>query len=524
MRTVNRVVLNSVSLYINMTATLFVTLLGTRFVLQAMGNVEYGAYILVANLVAMFSFLNVAMSVSTQRFISYAIGENNIEKIKEVFYNNVIIHIVIAVVLVILMFTLGLYIINNLLDIPANLMQDVKVVLLCMIAGMVFMVLSVPYEGAMNAHEDIVVIAGINIVESFVKLFSSICLLFISDNKMIVYSFLIMLSSMLAFYLKRTYSSKKYEETVFVWHRVKDYKLIKDIIKFASWNIVGASSSLAKYQGVAFLLNRFFGLVTNAAYGLSQQMNGFLLFFANSAVRPMRPQIVKSEAAGMHKQMVAFAYTTTKFTFLLLCMLVIPIYINLPFVLELWLVNIPQDTIVFCRGFLVLTLVGQLSIGYQLGLESCARINKLQIIVGLMHLLPLIAGYFFYRAGYSPVAIMWCLLVEEIFCFFARMIIARIDADMSISQFVKTLLIPCILSVSASLFITIFIAESQLLVEQGRVVRFITTFFVNAISISLLGYHISMTVAERESIKGVIKSFEKKIRRLGSSRKDKYNN
>lgn len=519
MRTVNRVVLNSMSLYINMTATLFVTLLGTRFVLQAMGNVEYGAYILVANLVAMFSFLNVAMSVSTQRFISYAIGENNIEKIKEVFYNNVIIHIVIAVVMAILMSSLGLYIINNLLDIPKYLMGDVKLVLLCMIIGMVFMVLSVPYEGAMNAHEDIVVIAAINIIESFVKLFSSICLLFIDDNKMIVYAFLILLSSMLAFFLKRTYSSKKYEETVFVWHKVKDYKLIKEIIKFASWNIVGASSSLAKYQGVAFLLNRFFGLVTNAAYGLSQQMNGFLLFFANSAVRPMRPQIVKSEAAGMHKKMVAFAYTTTKFTFLLLCILVIPIYINLPFVLELWLVNIPRDTIVFCRGFLILTLIGQLSIGYQLGLESCARINKLQIIVGMMHILPLIAGYLFYRAGYPPVAIMWCLLIEETICFFARMIIARIDADMPISQFVKTLLIPCVLVVFVAFLVTNYIGGLDLIVQQGRIARFVTTFFVNAIFLSLLGYYVGMTAPERENVKGIIKSFETKIRHLRSSKK-----
>lgn len=520
MRTVNRVVLNSMSLYVNMAVTLFVTLLGTRFVLQAMGSEEYGAYILVANLVAMFSFLNVAMTVATQRFLSYAIGENNIDKIKEVFYNNVVIHIVIAALLVIFMSVLGFYMINNLLDIPEYLLTDVKLVLLFMITGVVFLVISVPYEGAMNAHEDIVVIASINIIEAVVKLFASIFLLFINDNKMVVYAFLIMLSSVLSFYLKRSYSCRKYEETVFTWHKIKDYKLIKEILKFASWNMVGACSSLAKYQGVAFIINRFFGLVTNAAYGLSQQMNGFLLFFANSTLRPMRPQIVKSEAAGMHNKMVSFAYTTTKFTFLLLALLVIPIYINLPFVLEVWLVDAPQDTIVFCRGFLLLTLIGQLSVGYQLGLESCARINKLQIIVGTMHILPLIAGYLFYQAGYPPVAIVWCLLIEEVLCFFARMIIARIDATMSISQFVKTLFVPCLLSVVLSFTVT-YLADSELLAEQSRIARFITTFFINAISLSLLGYYVCMTAAERESIKGIIKSFERKIRHPKSFNKVK---
>ena len=141
------------------------------------------------------------------------------------------------------------------------------------------------------------------------------------------------------------------------------------------------------------MLNKFFGLVTNAAYGVAQQLNGFLLFFANSSVRPMRPIIIKSEGAGNHEQMIRLTHTVSKVTFLMLSVAIVPLYVNMPYILELWLSEVPDGALHFCRGFLLIVLIGQLSVGLQIALESKGRIKRLQIVVGLMHAVPLFVAY-----------------------------------------------------------------------------------------------------------------------------------
>lgn len=511
MRTANRVVLNSVALYVNMVVSIFVTLLVTRLVLLALGSVEYGAYVLVANMVAMFSFVNVAMSVATQRFMSYAIGENEQSKINEAFYNNVITHISIAVLSAFLLLTLGWCAVEFWLDIPANLHTDVVAVLFFVVAGAVFTILSVPYDGLMNAREDIVAIAAINILDSVIKLLASVAIMFVEENKLIVYAALVMLSSFVTFYKKRGFCIKHYDEATFKWHRIEDRGYLSRMVKFAGWNLIGAACSLAKYQGVAVLLNRFFGLVTNAAYGLSQQLNGFLLFFANSSLRPLRPLIVKNEASGRHGHMVKFAFMASKFTFLLLCVVVIPIYVNLPMILDLWLVKVPEGTIEFCKCFLLVTLINQLSMGQQIGLESCGRIKMQQLIVGFMHLMPLLAGYIFFHLGYPVTYIVYCIIAEEIVCLVARVLIARVNADMPVLQYLFELLLPCVVVALLSFYIADVVGDRVFLVSQTRTARLAVTVLLNCATMATVGYFVCMTSYEKACVKGIISSIKKKV-------------
>ena len=186
MRAASRVALNSVALYTNMIVSMGAALLGTRFVLQALGSTEYGDYALIANIVAMFSFINVAMSVATQRYISFAIGSGEAGRVKEVFYNNVVIHICIASILAIFLVAVGIPAIEYWLDIPREIHGVALVVLLCMIIGVVFIVVSVPYEGIMNANEDIVVIAGINIVDALFKFLAAVVVLQLKEMFMLM--------------------------------------------------------------------------------------------------------------------------------------------------------------------------------------------------------------------------------------------------------------------------------------------------------------------------------------------------
>lgn len=512
MRTANRVAMNSIALYANMVITMGVSLLATRFVLQALGSTEYGAYALIANIVAMFSFINVAMAVATQRYISYAMGTGDVENVKEVFYNNIIIHICVAALLAVIIFVAGVPAVECWLKIPPEMRTEALIVLLCMVINIVFIVISVPYEGLMNAKEDIVVIAGINIADAVFKFLASVVVLCINNCQLVIYAMLVMCSGIMVFLLKKGYCRKHYEEAVFEWHDVQNGSLVKSMVGFAGWNLIGAGCSLARYQGAAILLNKFFGLAANAAYGVAQQLNGFLLFFANSAVRPMRPQIVKHEAAGFHKQMIKLASTTSKFSFILLCFVIIPLYINMPYVLDVWLVEIPEGVLEFCRGFLLIVLVGQLSVGLQIALESVGQIKLQQIIVGLMHLLPLPVAYVLFEMGYSPDVIMYCIIAEELICLLLRVLIARIDANVPIEPYARDVIMPCVL-LAVFTFLSVgyfdcFIAECHLLL------RLILTTLLSIFIVAFGGYFLCLSNWEKANVNTIFAAIARKVFRV----------
>lgn len=207
MRTADRVLVNTLALYLNMGVTMGVTLLATRFALQALGKEAYGVYMLVANITAMLSFLNVAMAGATQRFLSYSLGAaGEGKKLGQIFYTSIVLHLIIAAVLSVAILLLGGLGIACLLDIPAPLTQAAYVVLAGLAAGVVFSVVSVPYEAAMNAHEDIYQIAGINIIDASLKMLATCALFLFEEDRLQIYALLIMCIGGITYLLKRTFS------------------------------------------------------------------------------------------------------------------------------------------------------------------------------------------------------------------------------------------------------------------------------------------------------------------------------
>ena len=494
-----RIAINSLSLYINMIMTMAVTLLGTRFVLKALGDDQYAVYILIANIVSLFSFINVAMASASQRYMSFFMGTGKQECVNEVVYNSVAIHTTIAILVATILLAAGIPAIKLWLTIPATLHNDAIIVLLCMAAGIVFMITSVPYEAAMNAHEDIHAIAAINILEAFCKLAAAVTILFLKNCGLPLYALLIMCSSIIAFACKKRFSRRRYAETHFTWHRIHDKKLLKQMTSYAGWNLIGNGCSIARYQGAAIVLNSFFGLLYNAGYGISQQVNGFLMFFANSAVRPMRPYIIKNEGAGNHHLITKYSLSTSRITTLLLAAVVIPLYINMPFILEIWLDKAPDGSLEFCRGFLVITLIGQFTIGQQIALESAGRIRNQHIILGSMHILPIIVSTIMFACDDAPDRyryIIYCIIVEEIMCLVIRSIIAKKDAGMPIMPFVTEHLVPISTTLGVTLLATYYISDN--LIEP--VTKLIISTLCSTVSIGILAFTICLRKWEKEKI------------------------
>lgn len=497
MRTANRVAFNSVALYANMGITMAATLLGTRYVLQALGREDFGLYTLIASMVALLSFLNVAMAAASQRFLSYAMGEGDERKISEVFYTSSVIHWLIASMLSIGLLAVGEYMIHQVLDIAPHQVRVAEQVLWCMVGGVVLTICAVPYEAAMNAHEDIAQIAGINIVEALCKLGAAVAILFLSHDQLLTYALLVLGSQLLAFAGKRAFSRRKYAETHFRLHRLQDPALLKGMLGYAGWNLIGAGCSIARYQGAAILLNTFFGLLVNAAYGVAQQVNGFILFFANSIVRPLRPLIVKAEGQGDRARMHQLAFLSSRVTFLMVSLAIVPLYLNMPFVLALWLKEVPAGALEFCRTFLLLALINQLTIGSAMAVESVGNIRRLQLIVGSLHVVSLPMGYAAFSMGYGPVSIMYCMIAEEGVSMLLRIWIARKDAGVPSGPYLKQVLLPCILVFALSYGLG---WTTTLLWHEGWGMLMVST-LLSTLALCISGYHLCLSAWEKDRIR-----------------------
>ncbi len=498
----NRVILNSISLYLNMIVNILVQLLCVRLLVKSLGISDYAIYSLIGGVVALFAFINVAMSASTQRFLSYAIGEGKPEKLKEIFYQSVVLHLIIGAIVLVALEIGGIYYVHYLLKAPEERIAAATVLLHCITASTFVNIITVPYEADINANEDIGTIAAINILDSLGKLGIAIAVYYATCDKLVLYGILTMLCLITTLTTKRVYCLRHYAESHFRWHKVHDLSQVKNIIAFTAWNLIGSGCGLARYQGTGMILNQFFQLAVNTAYGIAQQVNALLLFFANSIVRAIRPQIVKSEGLGQRDRMLRLSTSTCKITSLMVALMAIPLGVNIPYILDLWL-NEPAsyETIMFCRYFLAIVFINQLTIGILVAFESTGRIKELQCFVGTLHLIPLFLGYICFYMKLPADSIMLCILGEEVIALGIRVALANRLLYLNWRKFTTHTLLPCITGVGLILLGTYYL--NNFFVQYPLLQLFITTTFSTTF-LCTISYIWIMDTSEQQVVKGFV--------------------
>ena len=503
-----RVILNTLFLYANMGVNIVVQLIAVRLLLKAFGLVDYGLYNLVAGVVALFAFMNIAMSAATQRFLSYELGRGNKDRIKETFYNSLLLHLTIGLVIVVALEAGGSYYVSHLLQAPTDRIGAALILLHCITASTFVNIITVPYEADINANENMGVIAGLNILDSLMKLAAALYIRYTTSDRLIVYGVLTMSSLIIVLVAKRVYCLMHYPESHYRWHKIRDPKQMKQIATFAAWNFFGTGCGMARYQGTAMILNQAFGILINAAYGVAQQVNGLIVFFANTIVRAMRPQIMKSEGAGQHSRMIRLSTTTSTITSLMVALIAVPLFIEIPFVLRLWLgKEVDSNCILFCRSFLVIAFINQLTIGLQIAIESTGRIRWLQSIMGTLHLMALPLGYVAFRMGLPPVSIMLCIIAEELLGIFIRTQIAHQQTGIGRRALLIGNVLPVVMLVYAVTLLC-------MLIHSGFGTGWLSLLSVTAASTVLLcglSYYLILNKDEKAAILGFLLPLKQKL-------------
>ena len=510
MRPANRVVVNTGFLYGKMLITMLISLYSTRLILNALGAVDYGIFNLVGGVIAMLSFLNGAMSVATQRYLSFYLGAGEKHKLKSVFNSSIVLHLVIGFIIVLLLEFGGLLLFNGTLNIPADRIGVAKIVFHFMVISTFFTINAVPYDAAINTHENFLFDALTGIFESIIKLGIAIWLIYTEVDKLILYGALIAGLTIIIRIIKSIYCFRKYEECRVRLTSYFDTGLLKEMFSFAGWNLFGSFCSVISNQGIAIVLNLFFGIIVNAAYSIATQVNGQLSSFSINMLKALNPQIVKSEGSGDRERMLRLAILACKLSFFLIAFFAIPIVLEMPFILNLWLKTVPDNTIIFCQLILILSLVQQLTVGMMSALFSVGKIKVYQIVVGSLLMFNLPIAYILLKFGLPAYSVFVGSIFLEIIAGCSRIWFAHKIAGLHIHNFISGTLFK---SMSSASLVILFTLLPHFLLQEG-ILRTTLTAITSTILLLFFGRYIALTSDEHEKIKELILAFCIKARNI----------
>lgn len=461
MQASHKVIFNTGVTYFRAFITVFVSLYSTKLIVKALGIEDFGLYSLVGGLVAMLAFFKSALTASTQRFISVNIGKGLLDQVKIVIANSIVIHFLVGLFIVILIEIFGAYMLQHNLVIPNDRMYAVKLVFQFVVLSTFVTIISVPFEAILNAHENMLFLAVLGVIEVLLKFIVAIFLTYVEEvDKLVFYSLLLFLILLSINLIKYFYCLYKYKETKV--SIIKDFSVeqVKVHTGFIGWNLFGAACSMGRGHGIAIISNTFFGPLVNAAYGVANQVKSQSSFFSLTVIRVLNPQIMKSEGANDRDRMLRLSLMSCKFGYFFLAFFVIPLIFEMPTVIKLWLGTTPPYVVVFCQLILIGALVEQLTIGLISAVQSVGNIKIYQMSVGGLILLNLPVTYFLLKNGYEAEVAFYVYITIEIFAGTLRLILCRNIVKLPVKYYLNKVIykvfFPTVISVLISLFIVTF--------------------------------------------------------------------
>ena len=393
----------------------------------------------------MLGFFNSTMANATQRFMSYAEGEGDAEKKKKIFNISIILHVIIAILTCVLLLIVYFPLFHGILNIQPERIHASKVVYFCLIFSTMLTIINAPYDAVMNAHENMLYYSVIGIFESLLKLLVAFYCVYTVYDKLIVYGLLIALVPVITLTIMKVYCHKRYEECVISPHRYWDYALVKKIVTFSGWNFLTAISSLLTFQGLGLVLNHFYGTILNAAHGIAQQVNSQLSQFSVNMMKALNPVIVKNAGAGKYDMMNKVTIAGCKFSTYIMLFFAIPLIVEMRYVLHIWLVEVPEWTVLFCILQVIVGVICQMANSASTAIYAQGNIKWYAIYKSAMNFLPLVIAYISFTLGgapywlYIPMILIWGIGGDIIIVKYAQK-----QCGLPITLFVSDVVIPVI--------------------------------------------------------------------------------
>lgn len=492
----NTIAHNTLTMYIRMLFLMLVSLYTSRVILNTLGVEDFGIYNVVGGVIVMVSFIRITMSGTIQRFIAYEIGKKEITEsnLPKIFNASITILLGIGLIIVLLTETVGVWFLNNKLNIPPDRIDAANWVLQCSMLTVVLNLLSVPYNALIIAHEKMKVYAYISIIEAILKLLMVYSLFISPFDKLKTYAVLGLVLSVGLRLMYQVYCVRKFGRIKYNFDR--DIHSYSHLLSMSGWTMFGAVAAVSRTQGVNIVLNMFFSAVVNAAQGIAEQVNGALTGFVTNFQTALNPQLYKSHATGDGEYFHSLIYRGSKFSYFLLLLLGLPLIIEMNYVLELWLKIVPDYATIFCRLVLLNALIDSLSGPLITAMMATGKIKNYQIVTGTILFSALPLSYLIIKLGAPPQGAVFASIFTSVIALFSRLIFLKRGINLSISRFAHKV----IFNVLAITFVAIIPPYLIYTAMESSLLRLVAVTGISLSSSAILIFFYGLNKTERSFI------------------------
>ncbi len=451
----------------------------------------------------MFTLISGAMTTASQRFLSFEIGKGDAGDIQSLFSTAVLIHVFLAMIIFVLGETLGVWFVNSYMNFPQDRYVAANWVFQFSLVTFIVNVLSVPYNAALIAYERMSAFAYVSILEAGLKLVTVFLLVVSPFDKLIFYAALLAFIAIAIRIIYGVYCYRNFKDCSCNWKWNKEQRA--KMLSFVSWNMIGSLAGVMKEQGVNVLLNIFFGTTVNAAKGIASQVNTAMNGFVANFQLAMNPQIVKSYASHEFEDMYKIVFRGSKFSFFMIYALSLPVILEAPFILGVWLRTVPEHTVTFLRIILMTAMVSSLSGTLITSMHASGKVRDYQITVGGLSLLVLPISYLFLKLGYPATSALMVIFMVEVACHFVRLYMLKRSIGFPMGKYVRVVSLRCLLVVSVSVVLPFLVCAKL----DNSFVSFLVTSAVSLLSVLACEYFFGLDKKERNVVVNkIIKRFK----------------
>lgn len=493
-----RIAKNTLFLYIRMFVMMLTALFTSRIVLDVLGAADYGLNNVISGVVVLFSFLNSALLSATQRFLNFHLGRKDYKQTNVVFCMSLNTYMLLSVLVIVLGETVGLWFVNTHLNIPQERMYAAQWVYQFTLLQFVVNLMRVPYNASIIAYERMSFFAYVSLVEVITKL-AVVYLLYITVfDKLIFYSFLYTIVPLIITFVYKFYCNRHFDTTKYkaIWDR----NAFKEMFSFSGWSLFGSLANLSAQQGLNILINIFYGVTVNAAAGIANQVSHNVYGFISNFQTAFQPQIVKTYAAKEVERFHKLIFQTSKFSYFMVIVLVLPILFTLDGILEIWLKQVPEYTAIFCRLILIFLSIEAITAPLWMSVQATGKIRNYQILIASLIFLNFPIAYIVLKVG-LPVYTVWVVrIIVNVITMTARCLYMKKKLDFPLLPYLRKVIVPILLVTIVALPIPIILYYIVPGYWTNLIMVGLVTLFVTILDV----YFIGMNAHEKEMVRNTI--------------------
>ena len=491
-----------------MGVVMLIALYTTRVVLQALGNEDFGIYNVVCGFVAMFGILNTCFSTSINRFYNFEIGKKTENGVRTVYNSAVLIQIILAIAIVIIVEVVGGWYIGNKMVLPPDRLSTAKWIFHFSMISMFLTVMQAPYSAAVMAYERMDYFAFVSILDAVLKLGFVIMLQFVGEDKLLIYGTLMCIISIVNFLMYFIYCRLKFPQIRL--EKGTDKKMIKSMLSFAGWSALDPAAYMARDQGTNMVLNVFYGPVVNAAQGIAYQIAAAVDSFGGSFSTSFRPQIIQSYSEGQYSRTKNLMFSMSKISYMLQVMLVVPIIIEINYILQLWLgEGYPSYAASFACLILCVKSIGALNAPISNVVSATGNIRKIKVFSAIVIASVVPVSILLFKFGMEPIyAYIALLLLTAINQTGCVLILKQVFPYIKPSEYLKSLIFPLFIHTASIIILPLLVWY----LLPPSFVRLIMVCLFSAVGTVMIGYFLVLNNVEKNMMRDFYRAFLNKFR------------